>query len=111
MDKKKKVILKKMISEVGVINEMIDGIGKKQFMKDEKTQRAVAMTLINIGELVKLLPIEFRQEHREVPWREAAGLRDVVVHKYQTIRMEDVWATIKDDIPVFHNHIVEILKQ
>jgi uncharacterized protein with HEPN domain len=106
MDKKIKVILKKMVSEVGVINEMIDGIGKKQFMKDEKKQRAVAMTLFNIG-----VPIEFRQEHSEVPWREAAGLRDVVAHKYQTIRMEDVWATIKDVIPVFHNHIVKILKQ
>ncbi len=48
------------------------------------------MTLINIGELVKLLPLDFRQDHDDVPWREAAGLRDVVAHKYQTIRMEDV---------------------
>ncbi len=111
MDKKTKIILKKMISEVDIIFSMIDRMSKSQFMKDEKTQRAVAMTLINIGELVKILPLEFRKEYSEVPWREAAGLRDVVAHKYQTIRMEDVWTTISDDIPVFYNHLNKIINQ
>ncbi len=109
MDKKIIVILEKLIAEITVINDMINGLDKKQFMKDEKTQRAVAMTLINIGELVKLLPVEFRQNHDDVPWREAAGLRDVVAHKYQTIRMEDVWTTVKNDIPVFRGYINAIL--
>lgn len=109
MDEKTKAILEKLLAEIKITNDMINGYDKKQFMKDVKTQRAVAMTLINIGELVKLLPVEFRQNHAEVPWREAAGLRDVVAHKYQTIRMEDVWTTVKNDIPVFRGYISAFL--
>lgn len=109
MDNKTNVIIEKLLSEVHVINDMIIGLNKKQFMNDEKTQRAVSMTLINMGELVKLLPINFRRNHNNVPWKEVAGMRDVVAHKYQTIRMEDVWITIKNDIPVFYNQLKSIL--
>ena len=57
------------------------------------------MTLINIGELVKNLSDEFRMAHNHIPWRAISGLRDITAHKYQTLRMEDVWLTATRDIP------------
>ena len=48
MDKKEKDIILKMISEIYVIESMVEGYDQKKFLNDEKTKRAIAMTLINI---------------------------------------------------------------
>ena len=67
------------------------------------------MTLINIGELVKLLSFEFRQANPNIPWRSISGLRDVTAHGYQTLRMEDIWETVTTDIPFLQNQIKILL--
>lgn len=63
------------------------------------------MTLINIGELVKNLSDAFRMSHKNIPWRAISGLRDVTAHKYQTLRMEDVWLTVTEDIPALQKEL------
>ena len=77
---------------------MIKDYTLEKFLKDEKTKRAVAMTLINIGELVKNLTEEFRIENNVIPWKSISGLRDVTAHKYQTLDMGDIWITVTEDI-------------
>jgi uncharacterized protein with HEPN domain len=69
------------------------------------------MTLINIGELVKNLTSELKSQHAEIPWRAISGMRDVTAHKYQTLRMEDVWLTVKEDIPLFKSKVLDIFNK
>jgi len=66
------------------------------------------MTLINIGELVKNLTREFVELNRDIPWKEVAGFRDVAAHKYQTLRMEDVYLTVTEDLPMLRDMIKRI---
>ena len=40
---------------------------------------------------------EIRKEHPNIPWKAVAGMRDITAHKYQTLRMEDVYTTVKED--------------
>lgn len=79
-------------------------------MQDERTARAVSMTLINIGELVKTLTDETRAAHPHIPWQAIAGMRDVSAHKYQTPRREDVYKTCVEDVPYFEKQISDMLK-
>ena len=102
-------IIKKIQSEMMVIGEFVDGIDFNVFASDEKIKRAVCMTLINIGELVKNLTYEFREENSHIRWRDVAGLRDITAHKYQTLRMEDIWLTVKQDIPILSKQIEELI--
>lgn len=111
MISKDKQILGKIIDETKLIMQMVDGFDFKAFIGDEKTKRAVCMTLINIGELVKNISDEFKANHREVPWRAISGLRDVTAHKYQTLRMEDVWITVTDDIEGLKQKFEDILQK
>ena len=71
--------------------------------------RAVAMTVINIGELVKNVSDELRTEQKQVPWKAIAGMRDIAAHKYQTLRMEDVYNTVKIDFPDLQKKLTTIL--
>ena len=71
--------------------------------------RAVGMTVINIGELVKNLSDETRLAFPHIPWKAIAGFRDVAAHKYQTLRMEDVYETVVTDYPTLKQQIEQIL--
>ena len=102
-------ICEKLLTEIAVIDDLLKGFSLENFQCDERTVRAVCMTLINIGELVKNLTPELRNAHREVPWRAISGMRDVTAHKYQTLRREDVYRTCIDDIPDFKNKILQLL--
>ena len=71
----------------------------EDFLSNKLVRNAVGMSLINIGELVKALPIEYRDEHPGIPWKRIAGMRDLAAHKYQTLDMVAVWNVIQDRIP------------
>jgi uncharacterized protein with HEPN domain len=94
-------IIDKLISESEELIILKVDFTLERFLDDERTKRAVCMTLINIGELVKGLSNEVKQEYSAIPWKLIAGLRDVAAHHYQTLSMEDIWLTANDDIPDF----------
>ncbi|MCL1822716.1 MAG: DUF86 domain-containing protein [Oscillospiraceae bacterium] len=109
MDKRDEAVLNKILSETFIITDMITNFSNEKFINDEKTKRAVCMTLINIGELVKLLSDNIKSNNSAIPWRSISGLRDVTAHGYQTLRMEDIWETITTDIPLLQKQIKEML--
>ena len=102
-------ICEKILAEIDVLKSLMNHASLEEFCADEKTFRAVCMTLINIGELVKNITPELREAHQDIPWRAISGMRDVTAHKYQTLRMEDVYSTCMGDIPVFEKQLKELL--
>jgi len=82
MDNREFQIIRKILSEIAIIDGLIEGFELEKFLIDEKTKRATCMTLINIGELVKHLPEEFKLAYSNIPWRTIAGMRDITAHMY-----------------------------
>jgi uncharacterized protein with HEPN domain len=81
------------------IVQFISGLDEQKFMQSKIVMKAVCMSLINIGELVKSLPEDFCTANDSLPWRRIAGMRDLVAHKYKTLDMSAVWNVAKDRIP------------
>lgn len=109
MKHKDYIILTKILSEINIAFEMLDDANMPAFLSDEKLKRAVSMTVINIGELVKSVSEETRLAHKEVPWKAIAGIRDIAAHKYQTLRMEDVYNTVVMDFSDLKRQIKDII--
>ena len=109
MGRRDRIVLQKVLSEVGIAQTMMDGCTLEQFKQNEMLMRAVGMTVINIGELVKNLSDETRLAYPHIPWKAIAGFRDVAAHKYQTLRMEDVYETVVTDFPALKEQIERIL--
>lgn len=108
MQHRDSIVLKKIMSEIEIASGMLRGKTFEDFNSSELLKRAVCMTVINIGELVKSISPEMRQQYKEIPWREIAGFRDITAHKYQTLRMEDVYKTVIDDFPVLAENLKKI---
>ncbi|MCC8028323.1 MAG: DUF86 domain-containing protein [Lachnospiraceae bacterium] len=83
MQRRDRIIIQKVISEINIGQEMLGDISLQDFLRDEKLKRAVAMTVINIGELVKNITQETRQRYSYIPWRAIAGMRDMTAHFVQ----------------------------
>jgi uncharacterized protein with HEPN domain len=77
----------------------IQGVTQEQFLKDSKTQAAVLMELIVIGEAVKGLSPEFRASVPSIPWKSVAGMRDRLIHDYRNWDLEEIWRTVQNRVP------------
>ena len=90
--------------------EFVAGVADAQaFAGDAKTRAAVLHELLVLGEAVKRLPAAFRDHHGEVPWRNMAGLRDVLIHAYDDVDDALVWQVLTDDLPAVLSQIGALL--
>jgi uncharacterized protein with HEPN domain len=87
-----------IIEAIGDIRSFVDGLNYDAFSTDKKTVNAVIRSLQVIGDAVKKIPVELRQEHPGIPWREIAGTRDKLIHEYFGVDLQIVWETIKSDL-------------
>lgn len=104
-------LLKYIKNEISVIKRSTIGLDQNSFLANDEKQRAVCMTLINIGEAVKQLSAQVKLKYKYVDWKGASSFRDVVAHKYGSLRMDDVWVIIKDDLSKFKSHVEEIISK
>lgn len=111
MQHRDKTILLKISEEIIIAMNMIADISLEEFKNNEILKRAVCMTVINIGELVKNLSEDIRKEYNNVPWKSIAGFRDIAAHKYQTLKMQDVYLTVINDFPKLGDRIEQILNK
>jgi uncharacterized protein with HEPN domain len=85
--------------------------GKEDFFSSKLIQDAVIRNLEVIGEATKRISKEFRDRHQNVPWREMAGLRDVLIHDYFGVDNGIVWNVVEKEIPPLKEKIIDLLKQ
>lgn len=90
------------------ILEYTKGYNYPEFKKDFKTLDAVVRNLEIIGEAAKSLPLEFRKNHKNIPWKQIAGMRDKVTHEYFGIDDKILWTTVREDIPFLEKEILKI---
>lgn len=80
----------------------VEGLSKEEFLADKRTQQAVIMSLIVIGEaatkVMDRFP-EFAEQHPKVPWRNMRGMRNRIAHGYFEINLDVVWDTVQTALP------------
>jgi len=83
----------------------------EEFCADHKTIEAVVWNLMIIGEAAKNIPEDMRLQYTDVPWRDMAGLRDVIVHQYFEIKLDVIWKVIQNDLPLVADRLKSILEE
>ena len=81
------------------------------FVSNSIYRNAVCLCLMQIGELANHLSDEFKETHREIPWRAIRGMRNVVAHEYGKIDTATVWETAEDGVNELTQFCEQILRE
>ena len=84
--------------------------GRDTFDQDELVQVWVVHHLQIIGEASRGLSSIFRQEHSDIPWAQIIAMRNILVHDYFGIDVEEVWGAVEHDLPELKHRIEAILQ-
>jgi len=85
-------------------------LGKARFLEDELIQVWIVHHLERIGEAAARLGREFHEAHPQVPWREMVAMRNLLVHEYFSVDLEEVRETAVRDLPLLKAQIQTLLE-
>ncbi|MBZ9781781.1 DUF86 domain-containing protein [Pseudomonas sp. REP124] len=80
----------------------VEDMGWEDFFDDKRTQQAVIMSLVIIGEAATKIMDgypDFTSSHSRVPWRSMRGMRNRIAHGYFDINLGIVWETVQVALP------------
>ncbi|MFB3895394.1 MAG: DUF86 domain-containing protein [bacterium] len=104
-----KVFIHHIAEELNYLITATANLTYAELINDETKKRAVIRSLEVIGEATKNLSKEFRDSHSNIEWKDIAGLRDKLIHRYFGVDWDTVWDIIKNKIPYLSLKINEII--
>jgi uncharacterized protein with HEPN domain len=87
------------------------GLNRSELEKDVMRHSAILYQIEIMGEATKRLSSHYRNQHPEIPWKDIAGMRDIIIHQYDRIDFDVVWDVTQDNIPKLLAMIVPLLPE
>lgn len=85
--------------------------GHQVFLAEAMIQDAVIRNLEVVGEAVKRISDSTRLKAPQIPWKQIAGMRDVLIHNYFGVQLDRVWQVVERDLPVLETAVAGLLAQ
>jgi uncharacterized protein with HEPN domain len=89
----------------------VEDLSREAFLEDKRTQQAVVLSLIVLGEaaakVMDRYP-EFAEIHPHVPWRNMRGMRNRIAHGYFDIDLNVVWDTVHTALPLLIEQLMKL---
>ena len=109
MRRDESVYLRHILDALSRIDSYLQDVTEETFMQQSLIQDGVIRQLEIIGEAVKRISINLRDQQPHIPWQDIAGMREKLIHDYFGVDIERVWLTVKEDIPALEAAITEML--
>lgn len=106
-----KVYIEDILESISRIEEYVKDLDEAEFYGNSEKQDAVLRRLEIIGEAVKNIPQDVRDKYPEIPWKQIAGMRDVVIHEYFGVNLGRIWKVIQADMKDIKNNINKVKQE
>lgn len=96
---------------IELIFKYTENVSYQELLENQEKQDAILRRIMIIGEATKRLSSEFLQQHSSIPWKQIAGMRDILTHNYDNVDLEEVWIVITVNLPSLYQYISLLLPQ
>jgi uncharacterized protein with HEPN domain len=93
------VSIRQMLDHAREATAMVRGRSRGDLDTDRQLNLALVRLVEVIGEAAARVPAEFRQCYPQVPWRQTVALRNRLIHGYDVIDFDILWAILNQDLP------------
>lgn len=93
-----RVFIEDIWESIEKIESYVSEISEHEFNLNTEKQDAIIRRLEIIGEATKNIPTEFRNAYPEIPWKNMAGMRDVIIHEYFGVTLGLIWRVATVDV-------------
>ena len=96
-----------MLEAARLASSYVDGMDKEGFLADRRTQQAVILNIVILGEAAAKLAHshpELLDRYPHVPWKSVRGMRNRMAHGYFDIDLSILWQTVQSSLPVLAGH-------
>lgn len=101
--------LEHVLESIEKIEYIINGLSYGQYLEDWIKQDAIIRNIEIIGEAIASLDEELKEKYPDVSWKQARGMRNILIHEYFRIEYDEVWKTLHEDLPKLKYQIIAIL--
>jgi uncharacterized protein with HEPN domain len=105
------VHLEDILGAIAKIRRYTGGLSEETFARDDKTVDAVVRNLEVIGEAVKRLPMGLRTRRSDIEWQRIAGLRDILIHEYFGVDVDNLGGVIVNKLPALEHGVQSLLRE
>ena len=101
-----------MLKYCAEINDANNDFGNSiETLKSKSTYKnAVAMCVLQIGELTTHLSDDFKSAYSDMPWKDIKRMRNIAAHRYGSFDIDVLWDTVENDIPALRDYCNEIIE-
>ncbi len=89
---------------------VIKNINYDEFKIDKLRLRAIERLFEIIGEAANRIPKELQLKYTEIPWKNIIGMRNIIIHTYESVDSLTLWEAAKQDLPVLTKELKNMLK-
>jgi len=111
MNNRDEILLSKIIQYVDEITITVERyqLDYDKFVADFVVKNAIAMCILQIGELVGKLSDDLKLKYNAMPWNSIKALRNIAAHNYGEIDLEILWETATSDVFVLKDYCQKII--
>lgn len=91
--------LEDILNECNYLLNRVERLDYHLFENNDDLKKAFVRSLEIIGEAIKKIPDDVRNNHSEISWKDASGMRNKLIHEYFGVNYKIVWKTIVEEIP------------
>lgn len=100
-----------ILDAIEKLERILNGKSEQDFYKDEVLRLAVERLIQNIGEAAIHIPDEMKAKVPDLPWKEIAGMRHILVHGYDIVDEAITWKTVTEDIVLMKKSLRKISEE
>ena len=108
MDKDPRIYVDHMLESIANIEADTAGYDFERFRADRRARQLVERNIEILSEASRRLPESLKDQEAHVPWREVAGIGNILRHEYHQTYPSILWDTCTKDLPPLKEALLRI---